>query len=108
MRTAFPSMLLIHPVCVLHTLLKRFAKQNPFQSYKTPSHIRLPGELLGQLGSSKSSVLLAAPILAIAEKFVATRHYHHDAIICALTCTRHKAAPRRRIRGAAAETRACA
>ena len=53
MRTAFPSMLLIHPVLLLtfaHMTEKsmRFAKQNLFQSYKAPSHKQLSRKLLDQ------------------------------------------------------------
>ena len=48
----------------------RFAKQNPFQSYKAPSRKRLSGELLDQ--AYKSTEQLVAPILAIAKKFGAT------------------------------------
>ena len=48
----------------------RFAKQNPFQSYKAPSRKRLSGELLDQ--AYKSTQQLVAPILAIAKKFGAT------------------------------------
>ena len=40
----------------------RFAKQNPFQSYKAPSRKRLSRELLDQ--AYISTELLAAPILA--------------------------------------------
>ena len=48
----------------------RFAKQNPFQSYKTPARKRLSGELLDQ--AYKSTEQRVAPILAIAKKFGAT------------------------------------
>ena len=48
----------------------RFAKQNPFQSYKASSRKRLYGKLLDQ--AYKSTEQLVAPILAIAKQFGAT------------------------------------
>ena len=97
MRTVFPSMLLIHPV--LHAWggmtekSMRFAKQNLFQSYKSPSRKLLFGELLDQ--AYKSTEQLVAPILASAKKFGTTGHlwtlYHH-------LFTWHKAVPLRRLR----------
>ena len=50
----------------------RFAKQNPLQSYQTPSRKRSSGELLDQ--ADKSTEQLVAPILAIAGIFGATGH----------------------------------
>jgi len=48
----------------------KFAKQNPFQSYKPPSRKRLCGELLDQ--AYKSTEQLVAPLLAVAKKYGAT------------------------------------
>ena len=48
----------------------RFAKQNPFQSYKAPSLKQLSKELLDQ--ADKSTEQLVVPILAIDKKFGTT------------------------------------
>ena len=50
----------------------RFAKQNPFQSFKAPSSKRLSRELLDQ--AYRSTEQLAALILATAKKVGATGH----------------------------------
>ena len=63
----------------------KFSKQNPFQSYKAPFSKRLSRALLDQ--AYRSTEQIAAPILAI----------EHQAMICSLTCTRHRAVQRRRL-----------
>ena len=69
MRTAFPSILLIHPVFKFaHMIEKRFAKQNPFQSYRAPYSKQLSGKLLGQ--AYRSTEQLATPILAMAKVWI--------------------------------------
>ena len=62
MRTAFTHVAGSSSFACMIEESMRFAKQNPFQSYKAPSRKRLSRELLDQ--AYISTELLAAPILA--------------------------------------------